>query len=98
MNDSIADLLLAEIRGVREELREFREDVANWRESMAERVATLETKVLDICGNGQPGRMTKAENNISVLQRFNYKVIGAAAGISSLISAIWCLALRLIHG
>jgi hypothetical protein len=97
MTDSVEQLILNEMQAIRSELQDFRADVQSWQQDAGERVATLETKVLDLCGNGQPGRMKRAEDSISTLQRFRYGMMGAAAGISGLVSTVWWAVARFIQ-
>jgi hypothetical protein len=81
--DDHLQLLLTEFRAFRDmEWREFRESVSTWQRETGERVAQLETKAQDVCGNGQPGRLTTAEQDIAALQRFWYWQLGAAAALS----------------
>jgi hypothetical protein len=85
--DDQLQLLLTEFRAFRDtEWREFRESVSAWQQETGERVAQLEVKAKDLCGNGQPGRMTVAEQGISALQRFRYWQLGAAAVLSGIIT------------
>lgn len=79
MDDQLR-LLLAEFRAFRDtEWREFRESVSAWQRETGERIAQLEVKAQDLCGNGQQGRMTVAERSITALQGFRYWQLGAAA-------------------
>jgi len=90
MDDRTALLLLQEFRAFRDtEFREFREDVAAWKQDSGERLATLEVKTQDICGNGQPGRMTFAERAIAGLQRFRYWQLGAAAALAGIVTLVF---------
>jgi hypothetical protein len=60
-----------------EEFRAFRTELESWKQDAGERVATLEAKVTDLHGNGQPGRMTKAEKKLSL----HDKIIWTASGV-----------------
>jgi hypothetical protein len=96
MDDKTAQLLLQEFRAFRDsEFREFREDVSAWKQESGERIATLETQVKDVVGNGQPGRMTLAEQAIAALQRWRYWVLGGAAGVSGVVSVVAWVIVRL---
>lgn len=78
--DDQLQLLLTEFRAFRDtEWREFRESVSAWQQGTGERVATLETLVKDVVGNGQPGRLTNVESAVSGLQRWRYWLTGIAA-------------------
>jgi hypothetical protein len=87
--DDQLQLLLTEFRAFRDtEWREFRESVSAWQQETGERIAQLETKAQDVCGNGQPGRMTTAEQSIAALQRFRYWQLGAAAALSGALTLV----------
>ena len=88
MDDQL-QLLLTEFRAFRDtEWREFRESVSAWQQETGERIAQLEVKTQDLCGNGQPGRMTVAERSIAALQRFRYWQLGAAAVLSGITTLV----------
>ncbi|MDR3746666.1 MAG: hypothetical protein P4M04_00655 [Acidobacteriota bacterium] len=88
MGDQL-QLLLTEFRAFRDtEWREFRESVSAWQQETGERVAQLEVKAQDLSGNGQPGRMTIAEQGIAALQRVRYWQLGAAAALSGALTLV----------
>jgi hypothetical protein len=93
MNEQVVELLLQEFRAFRDtEFREFRDDVASWRQETGERNAALETQMKEVRGNGQPGRLGIVEAEVKAVQRWRYKVIGIAAGVSTVVSAAaWVL-------
>lgn len=49
-------------------------------------LASLDTKMAGLIGNGQPGRISKIETNIEDLQKARWKIVGAILGMSALIS------------
>lgn len=55
---------------------------------MGERVTALEIKMDDLTGNGQPGRMKLAEDNIKELEKFMWRVLGALGCLTVLTGAI----------
>jgi hypothetical protein len=79
------NVILDEIRAVREELRDFRETVTGWRQEMGERVATIETQIRPaILGNGQPSRLAVVESHVDDLRRERWRLAGIATGVSGL--------------
>ena len=81
MDATIEQLILQELQEIRTDLKQFRTDTA-------ERVSALEVKSKDISGNGQPGRMKLVEDAVDSLQRNKYWVMGVAAGVSGVLSAV----------
>ena len=61
------NLILEEIRAVRDELREFRSDVNAWQLGTAERLSKTETQIHPLVGNGQPGEIAKIKDRIGAL-------------------------------
>ncbi|MDE1161931.1 MAG: hypothetical protein PW792_08285 [Acidobacteriaceae bacterium] len=85
MPESTTSLILSELRDLREELNQFTR-------SSEGRLATLETGMYDLRGNGQPGRVTKLEHNVHELDRWKYKLVGYSSGIAACVSVIgWCV-------
>ena len=82
MPTDIAELILSEIRSLRERFDEFTLDTEK-------RIATLESQMETIVGNGQPGRMTKVESDVKRLDRWKYWALGAGAGISGVVTVVW---------
>jgi hypothetical protein len=81
MPDSTQDLILTELRSLREDFHSFARETA-------ERVSSLETEMHSLIGNGQPGRIALLERAVSKLSQWRWWVIGAAAGGSGVISVI----------
>lgn len=87
MEPNEAKLILDAIASVRQEQQDVRSELMLWRLEMEKRLTTLEVESKDISGNGQPGRMQKAEEMVrSMTVRFGYlagaaATIGAAAGL-----------------
>jgi hypothetical protein len=71
------DLILAELKGLRDDTK------AN-----GERLARLETQMYGLVGNGQPGRIALLERAVEELKRWRWWVVGAAAGGAGVLSAI----------
>jgi hypothetical protein len=97
MDATIEQLILDELKELRDDLRDFRGEVAGWKAESGERLATLETQVKDVVGNGQPGRMTIAEEAIGALQRWRYWVLGGAAGVSGVVSVVAWVIVRVMR-
>jgi hypothetical protein len=75
------------------EVLALRAEISSFAASIRERVAILETDNHDVMGNGQPGRMAKAEGKIETLQAWRWKLLGASAAASGLFSGIaWIIA------
>lgn len=71
------DLILAELKELRDETK-----------SNGERLARVETQMCSLVGNGQPGRIGLLERAVESLSRWRWWVVGAAAGASTVISAV----------
>jgi hypothetical protein len=70
------------------ELRELRADFNENARKTGERLASLETDMHDLQGNGQPGRVTKAEDAIQAIKQRIWWLLGAAAGVSGVVTCI----------
>ena len=88
MSATTEQIILSMLKVIREEQQEFRTEVATWQRDICERVATLEQQAHDLCGNGQPGRVSALESAVSSLQRWRYWVLGAAAGVAGVVGVI----------
>ena len=55
---------------------------------MGERVASLETQMQDLTGNGQPGRVTKIETKVEELQKFMWRILGGMGALTALTAII----------
>jgi hypothetical protein len=82
MPPDIAELILSEIRSLRERFDEFSISSEN-------RISTLESQMYTVVGNGQPGRLTKVESDVKRLDRWKYWVLGSGAGISTVVAVVW---------
>jgi hypothetical protein len=71
------DLILAELKGLRDDTK-----------SNGERLARLETQMYSLVGNGQPGRIGLLERAVEELKRWRWWVVGAAAGSGAVISVL----------
>lgn len=63
-------------------------DFNNFARKCEGRFSALETDNYAVMGNGQPGRISKIEEDVSALQRIRFWLIGAVAGVSSIGPAI----------
>jgi hypothetical protein len=97
LNIDTEQLILSEVQSLRADVQAFRSDVQSWQQHAGERLAGLEIQTKDICGNGQPGRMTSAERAIAALQRWRVWVLGAAAGVSGVVSVVGWAILRMVE-
>jgi hypothetical protein len=82
-------LILDELHALNKKVDTLGEKVSTSNTDIVERVAQLEVKSKDISGNGRPGRMKDAEDNIESLKRDRYWVVGWASGISGMIVLIF---------
>lgn len=92
MNDQTVEIILAEIRAVRDEVHDFRTEVNAWRQETGERLATLEANAKDISGNGQPGRMSKVEAKVTRHDRviwIGYGILLSVQVAAALIIHYW---------
>lgn len=71
------ELILSELREIRAMLS-----------SQGERVAGLERDMHDLQGNGQPGRMAKAEEAILWIKQRIWWCLGASAGVSGVVTCV----------
>lgn len=98
MSDQTAELLLDEFRAFRDqEFREFVNSVAAWREESSGRLSALEVQAKDIIGNGRPGRMDDAEDDIQKLQQWQHWVLGISVGVSALVSIGAWIIVHIVH-
>lgn len=81
MNEQIAEILL-------QEFRTFRAEVSAWKQDTGERVATLETQMTEVRGNGQPGRLGRVEATVEILKQFRWKIIGYAGAVCGAITLL----------
>jgi hypothetical protein len=88
MNDPTVELLLAEIRALRQEFHDFKDEVNSWRQETGERMATLEAHDKDISGNGKPGRMSDAERSIQKQNKFIWIGYGILTTLQAAIFAL----------
>jgi hypothetical protein len=51
-------------------------------------LARLDTKMIDLVGNGQPGRITKLEVKVEDLQKARWTIGGMIVGITTAVSAL----------
>lgn len=58
-------------------LKEVRDDLKQY----TTKTEIHESKLKDILGNGQPGRLTKVESAVEELDRMKWKLIGFSIGI-----------------
>lgn len=89
MDDLLPNMIIDEIRAVRDELRSFRETVTAWRQEMGERIATIETQIRPaILGNGQPSRLAVVESHVDELRRERWRLAGVATGVAGLFTIL----------
>jgi hypothetical protein len=81
MSDSTDQILLTEIRALRTDFNDFARE-------FGERVAKNETQIYSLIGNGQPGRMSRAESAIESLKQWRWKIVGIATGASSVVTVV----------
>jgi hypothetical protein len=91
MEELTAQLVLQEIRGVRDDLQAFKNEVSEWKQELGERVASVETTIRPaIQGNGQPSRLSAVETRVTALEKMWWKAIGAAV-------AVWTILTTALH-
>jgi hypothetical protein len=81
MTHDNSDLILSE-------LRELRADFNHNARETGERLASLETSLYSLVGNGQPGRMTLAEEAIKDLQSWRWRMAGITTGAATVLSGV----------
>jgi hypothetical protein len=83
--DETVNLILAEIKGLREDTK------AN-----GEQLARLVTQMYSLLGNEQPARITLLEQAVDALKEWRWWVIGVAAGGAGVVSFIaWLVELQM---
>jgi hypothetical protein len=83
--DSV-EAILAELRELRSEIRDIRDDYNEHARVTGERLATIETNLKSIIGNGQKGRLTLLEEAVESLKKWKWWCVGAASAASTVIS------------
>jgi hypothetical protein len=81
MPDYTQELILDEVRALRA-------DFNNYARETGERVATLESHVHGLVGNGQPGRMALLEAAVEKLSQWRWWLVGVAAGSTSVVGVL----------
>lgn len=76
-----SDLILAELRALRSDYNTHARETG-------ERLASLETSMYSLVGNGQPGRITLLEQAVDDLRRWRWRIVGIATGVATLMSGI----------
>jgi hypothetical protein len=76
-----SDILLDEMRELRSAFNEFSR-------KCEARLTALETDNYAVMGNGQPGRLNKAEDAIQGIRQRIWWCLGAVAGVSGLLSLV----------
>lgn len=76
MPPDISSLILDEVRALRATVDDLAADTK-------QRLATLEAHDHDVYGNGQPGRMSRAESRLAGLERWQSYVIGISVVITT---------------
>jgi hypothetical protein len=79
------------------ELRDLRSAFNDNAQSTGERLASLETSMYALIGNGQPGRIAVLETAVDKLREWRWKVIGASAGVSGAVSGLVMLIRELLR-
>lgn len=83
------NILLQELRGLRNEVQEFKNEVLEWRQAIGERTAALEVVIKRaILGNGQPSDLKQLGDRITVLERGHWRFGGILVACSAVFSAI----------
>jgi hypothetical protein len=81
MQDATQDLILEELRALRNDFNTYARDTG-------ERVASLETDMHALVGNGNPGRVALIEASVAKLSQWRWYVIGTAFGGGTVVSAL----------
>jgi hypothetical protein len=76
-----SELILAELQSLRADYNEHARDTG-------ERLASLETSMKALIGNGRAGRIELLERAVEALQQWRWKVVGIATGVSGLVSLV----------
>ena len=79
--DDLQSVILAELRALRDDLNEHIT-------TATQRLTKLETQMYAVVGNGKPGRLGVVEESIEKLMQWRWWIVGAGAGISTVVSVI----------
>lgn len=80
--------LATEVRHIGDKLDAYLLRDAEAKQEAAVQLAEHETKLTDLCGNGQPGRMRDAEEAIAALQGNRNYLYGWSAGIAAAVAVL----------
>lgn len=69
-----------------EELRGLRADYNKHARATGERLSKLESQMQTLLGNGQPGIITKLQDEVKDIQRWRWRIVGLSAGIGIVVS------------
>jgi hypothetical protein len=84
MQDSFSQLILNEIREIKTDVRALNESVNETTRALAERMATAESQLHSLLGNGQPGRLAKVEADVSALKKWRWQVTGMCTAVGAI--------------
>lgn len=82
MPDSVNDIILEELRGIRSDVKDFRSDVQEGFSETKQRLTALETVTEPFFAN--EGGKSKIQEDIDGLKRSKYMVLGGAGAITTL--------------
>jgi hypothetical protein len=88
MADTIQDVILSELRGLRGEVNGLRDDVNKTARDQEGRISSLETDNHSLMGNGNPGRVRVLEIAVGKLKAWRWYVVGMAVGGSAVVTLI----------
>ena len=83
MTEGEAQVIVDAIKSLQSEIRVLRGELTAWRLEMEQRITSLEVKADDLCGNGQPGRMTKVEGHVDRMEVKFGKIAGICISVGS---------------
>lgn len=90
----ISDLILTELRSLRDDLHSLRDDVVQFSRETCERLSSLETSMKSLIGDSQPGRIGEIEEEVKDLAAWRWRMLGICTGASGVISIVSWLIFR----
>lgn len=82
------------------EVRELRGDYNKHARDTGERLASLESQMYSLCGNGQPGRIALLETAVEALKRWRWYLAGmgtASVGLGTIAGGLAGLLVELLR-
>lgn len=87
MSDSSIQLIMTEIHGLRERMDQRFDDQDKVITEHTKQLTELSVQMKSLVGNGQPGRVSKLEDEVSSLKMYRTKLVAYVTVIGGLVTA-----------